>query len=163
MPSESFELFTYCNVVFVSVLIKYISISTKGKFYIAQPLTLRLKPKRKVTNESPTLIMPWIAWKYSWCCLLTDAGNHALPRCLLNLISKDVFFGRSLLNYKKSGEKLFIISRIHLVSDVAFRTEFLWFLLLIMTCTERKREGSRFRFPAGDYKSSYTTSSLRVA
>ena len=94
------------------ILIKYISISTKGKFYIAQPLTLRLKPKRIVTNESPTLIMPWVASKYSWCCLLTDAGNHALPRCLLNLIPKDVFFGRSLLtkkegrNYSSSAETI---------------------------------------------------------
>lgn len=143
------------------ILIKHISISTKGKFYIAQPLKLRLKPKRIVTNEGPPLIKPWVALEYSWCCLLTDAGNHALPRSLLNLISKAVFFFLPFPPYKKSGEKLFIISRIHLVSDVAFRTEFLWFLLLIMTCTERKRKGSRVRFPAGDYKSSYTTSSLR--
>lgn len=74
------------------ILIKHISISTKGKFYIAQPLTLRLKPKRIVTNEGPPLIKPWVALEYSWCCLLTDAGNHALPRSLLNLISKAVFF-----------------------------------------------------------------------
>ena len=83
------------------ILIKYISISTKGKFYIAQLLTLRLKPKRIVTNGIPTLIMPWVASKYSWCCLLTDAGDHALPRCRVNLISKDVFFGRSLLTKKR--------------------------------------------------------------
>lgn len=83
------------------ILIKYISISTKGKFYIAQPLTLRLKPKRIVTNESPTLIMPWVASKYSWCCLLTDAGDHALPRCLLNLPQR--LFGR---NYSLSAESI---------------------------------------------------------
>ena len=83
------------------ILIKYISISTKGKFYIAQPLTLRLKPKRIVTNESPTLIMPRVASKYSWCCLLTDAGDHALPRCLLNLPQR--LFGR---NYSLSAESI---------------------------------------------------------
>lgn len=95
------------------ILIKHISISTKGKFYIAQPLTLRLKPKRIVTNEGPPLIKPWVALEYSWCCLLTDAGNHALPRSLLNLISKAVFFFcRSLLtkkvgrNYSLSAESI---------------------------------------------------------
>ena len=83
------------------ILIKYISISAKGKFYIAQLLTLRLKPKRIVTNGIPTLIMPWVASKYSWCCLLTDAGDHALPRCLLNLPQR--LFGR---NYSLSAESI---------------------------------------------------------
>ena len=65
MPSESFELLTYCNVVFVYSNKIHLDFCEREIFSIAQLLTLRLKPKRIVTNGIPTLIMPWVASKYS--------------------------------------------------------------------------------------------------
>ena len=85
------------------ILIKYISIICEREILYSTTPNTSLEAKWIVTNEIPTLIMPWVALKYSWCCLLTDAGNHALPRCLLNLIQRLFFFAVSSLQ-KKWGE-----------------------------------------------------------
>ena len=93
------------------ILIKYISIICEREILYSTTPNTSLEAKWIVTNEIPTLIMPWVALKYSWCCLLTDAGNHVLPRCLLNLIQR-LFFGRFLptkkvgRNYSLSAESI---------------------------------------------------------